>query len=312
MEKLHPKYIFVAIFIVIALLAFLVIRPFITAILASIVLAYLFHPFYKKLSSKINKTLAALIILVIVILLFVLPTVFVVESLFKQSLDFYYTIQSYQLTPVLQNIFDKVSVFVTNEAQSLITSIPRFLMNSFVTLFLFYYFLREGDKIVNNVKKIIPLEKKHKEVVFNEFERVSSAVVYGLILIGLIVGVLGTIGFYIFNVPNPILWGFILIIVSMLPGLGNAVIWIPAAFVKFLQGDYFNAIGLFIYGAIFISGVELFFKPKLISQRSQLHPGIIVLGVFGGIALLGFIGVFFGPLILVIFITLLKHFVDKH
>ena len=73
-----------------------------------------------------------------------------------------------------------------------------------------------------------------------------------------------------------------------------------------LVGDLFNGIGILIYGLILISGVEAILKPKFIGKKSNIHPALIVIGVFGGIQFLGFIGIFFGPLILITFITLLK------
>jgi len=312
MEKSHSKYLFLGIFILIAILSFLVIKPFITSILLSIVLAYLFYPIYKILIKKFNETFSAILILIIVILLFIVPMFFIIENLVRESIDVYDIVKNSSFGPFLDNTIDNSLKYITIEAQSLIKSIPKFLINIFITLFLFYYFIKEGNNIIKSVKNLLPLEKKHKEIVVNEFKRVTSAVVYGLILIGLVVGILAGIGFYIFKVPNPMLWGLIVIIVSMLPGIGTSIIWIPASIIKLAQGDYFNGVGLFLFGLIFISGFEMFFKPKLISYKSDIHPGLIVLGVFGGIALLGFIGIFFGPLILITFITFLKHLINKN
>jgi len=311
MKNLHPKYLFYALTIILAVLAFLIIKPFITPILTSIVLAYLFYPLYKILNKKINSTLSSLLILFIAIILFVLPLSFIFESLFRESVTIYNSVKNISLDPFLENILNQVFKYISSQAESLIKTIPRFLINAFVTLFLFYYFLKEGESIISSIKKLIPLDKSHKEILFREFKRVTSAVVYGLILIGLIVGFFTTIGFYIFKVPNPVLWGLIVLVFSILPGVGASIIWIPASLIKIYQGDYFNGIGLFIFGFIFISGVEVLFKPRLISHKSDIHPAIVVLGVFGGLALLGFIGLFFGPLILVVFITLFKHLFHK-
>ncbi len=310
MKNVRLKYLFFAIFIIFTILFFMVVKPFIPAILTSVVLAYLFYPFYIKISKKMNKSLAAIIILILVLLIFIIPSFFAFEALFKESLDLYNNIKSSEFSPIFTNVLNRLIIFVNSESQSLIKSIPRFFVNSFITLFLFYYLLKDGEEIVKKVKEIIPLEKKHRDLVVNDFKRVTSAVVYGLILVGLIAAALGVIGFFIFKVPNPILWGFILFIVSMLPGVGNAVIWVPASILKIINHDYFNGIGLFLYGLIFISGVEMLIKPKLISYKSDIHPAIIVLGIFGGISFLGFIGLFFGPLILVTFITFLKHILE--
>ncbi len=312
MKKLNSKYLFIAVLFLIAILAFLVVKPFINAILSSIVLAYLFRPFYKILNKKIHSSISSLIIVLISVLIFVVPIIFISQTLYKESLQLYNSLLSTDINPIFTEILDKIIAYISQESQSLIRSIPRFLINAFITLFLFYYFLKDGEKIVNSVKNLIPMENKHKDIVVREFKRVTSAVVYGLFLIGLLAGVLSTIGFIIFKVPHPFIWGLLTMVVSILPGVGNAVIWLPASLIKILNNDYFNGIGLIIYGLIFISGFEILFKTKLISYKSELHPALIVLGVFGGLALLGFTGLFFGPLILVIFITFLKHTLDKH
>ncbi len=305
------KYLFFGVFILLTILAFLVIRPFITAILTSIVLAYLFYPLYKILSKKINNTLAAILVLLIALLVIIIPTFFILESLVKESISLYNYAKTTDFGPFINNILDNFFKYVISESQGFIRSIPGFLLNTFVTFFLLYYFLKEGSRIIDNVKKLMPISKNHKDIVIKEFKRVTSAVVYGLILIGLVVGIFASLGFYIFKVPNPILWGMITIVVSVLPGIGASVVWVPASVIKLIQGDYFNGIGLFLYGFIFISGLEVLFKPRLISYKSDIHPAIIVLGVFGGLALLGFTGLFFGPLILVTFITFLRHLLDE-
>ncbi len=312
MDKSRSKYIFFAVFIILLVLSFFVIKPFITSILTSIVLAYLFYPLYQLLNKKLNKTFSAVIVLLIAILLFVVPFFFITQSLVKESIGLYNIIKNSSIAPLFDNILDNFLKFVLQESQSLIKSIPSFLIHVFITFFLFYYFLKEGEKIIISLKNLTPLDNKHKEIVFKEFRRVTSAVVYGLILIGIIVGAFSVLGFYIFKVSNPILLGLLTILVSVLPGIGTSIIWAPIAILRIIQGDYSSGIGLFIYGFIFVSGFEVLFKPKLISYKSDIHPTLVVVGVFGGIALLGFIGIFFGPLILVTFITFLKHLLDKN
>ena len=312
--KKYSKYLFIGIFLIITLLAFLVVKSFVTSILTSIVLAYLFYPWYRKLTNLIkNRSIAALIMVIFLIIIIIIPTFFIINSLVKESLPLYTYIRSNQLnlTPEIQNALNKIVQYILNEASNLAFTIPKFLLHAFVTLFLFFYFLRDGERLVQDIKSLIPLNERQKEHVVNEFKNVTYAIVYGLILVGLIIGGLATLGFYIFKISNPILWGLITILVSVLPGIGNWIVWFPAGVIKIIQGDLFNGIGLLIYGFIFISGVEAILKPRFIGKKSKIHPALIVLGVFGGIQLLGFIGLFFGPLILVIFITFLKSILSE-
>ncbi|MEK6835853.1 MAG: AI-2E family transporter [Nanoarchaeota archaeon] len=312
--KKYAKYLFIAAFIIIAVLAFLVVKNFLTGILSSLVLAYLFHPWYKKLNSVIKKDyISAFIITILLIIIIIIPTFFVVNSLVKESLLLYNNFRSGEinLPGYVLDAVDKVFRFIISESSNLIIAIPKFLINAFITLFLFFYFLKDGEKIVKDIKGLIPLTEAHKNTVVSEFKNVTHAIVYGLILTGIIIGITSTIGFLIFKVSSPILWGLLVLIVSILPGIGNTLIWGPIGVIKIINNDSFNGIGLLVYGALFISGLETIIKPKLIGYKSKIHPVFVVLGVFGGISLLGFIGAFFGPLILIVFITLLKSILIK-
>ena len=313
--KKNSRYLFLGAFLIIALLAFLVVKSFIASLLTSIVLAYLFYPLYKKLAKSVKyKSVAAMIMVIFSIIIILAPTFFVINSLVKETLPIYNYVRSNELNlgPEISSALNKVFQFLLNEASEIALTIPTFLVHAFVTMFLFYYFLKDGEKLAKQIKELIPMDKTHRENLFTEFKNVTHAIVYGLILTGIIEGAIGVLGFYIFDVPSPLLWGLIMVILTILPGIGTSFIWAPAGLIKIIQGDLFNGIGLLIYGFLFISGTEAVLKPRFIGKKSNIHPALIVLGVFGGIQLLGFIGLFFGPLILVIFITLLKSILDKH
>lgn len=309
----NSKYVFFGVFIIVTILAFLVIKSFITSLLSGVVLSYLFSPLYRKLNNVIkNKSIASLVMVFLLILIIFIPTFFVINSLVKESLPLYNSLRSneFDLSPEILNAINKVVQFIINEASKIAISIPTFLIHAFVTLFLFYYFLRDGEKIVNNIRDLIPLDEKHKKNLVNEFKNVTYAIVYGLILTGLIEGIIGGLGFYIFKVSSPLFWGIIMMILSILPGIGTSFIWAPAGIIKLLQGDTLSGIGLLLYGFFLISGTAAILKLRFIGKKSDIHPMLIVLGVFGGISLLGFVGLFIGPLILITFITLLKSFLN--
>ena len=307
--KKNSKYLFIGAFIVIAILAFLVIKSFVTSLLTSVVLSYLFFPLYKWLNNYIkHKSISALLLVIFLIVLIFIPTFFVINSLIKEALPLYGYIRSNELnlSPESSNALNKIVQYIVNELSNLAFTVPKFLLHAFVTMFLFHYFLRDGARLVQDIKNLIPLPSKHKEHVFDEFKNVTHAMVYGLVLVGIIEGIVGALGFYIFDISSPLLWGLVMMILTILPGVGTSFIWVPAGILKLLEGDLFNGIGILIYGLILISGVEAILKPKFIGKKSNIHPALIVIGVFGGIQFLGFIGIFFGPLILITFITLLK------
>jgi predicted PurR-regulated permease PerM len=312
--KKYSKYLFIGVFLIIAILTFLILKPFISAFLTSIVFSYLFYPVYKKLNNHIkNNSISAAIMVVLLILIIIIPTFFFINLLLKESLLIYNYVKSedLNLNPYFYNALNKIFQYFLNEFSDLIINIPKFLINSFITIFLFYYFLKDGDKLIEQIKSLIPMDNKHKEGVVREFKNVTHSIVYGLILTGIITGLFSALGFYIFKISSPLFWAIVVMILTILPGIGTWLVWVPIGILKIMQEDLFNGVGVLIFSLIFISGVELMLKPKLIGEKSNLHPALIVIGVFGGIKILGFIGIFFGPLILVTFITFLKSVLNK-
>ena len=100
-------------------------------------------------------------------------------------------------------------------------------------------------------------------------------------------------------------------ITAMLP-FGAAIVWLPTALIKLLNGDLFNGIGLLVYGVLVISLVDNFIRPMIISRKSRVHPLVIILGVFGGLSLFGFMGILVGPLILAVLIAFLDFYVKEY
>jgi len=294
--KKYSKYLFIGVFLIIAILTFLILKPFISAFLTSIVFSYLFYPVYKKLNNHIkNNSISAAIMVVLLILIIIIPTFFFINLLLKESLLIYNYVKSedLNLNPYFYNALNKIFQYFLNEFSDLIINIPKFLINSFITIFLFYYFLKDGDKLIEQIKSLIPMDNKHKEGVVREFKNVTHSIVYGLILTGIITGLFSALGFYIFKISSPLFWAIVVMILTILHGIGTWLVWVPIGILKIMQEDLFNGVGVLIFSLIFISGVELMLKPKLIGKKSNLHPALIVIGVFGGIKILGFIGIFF-------------------
>lgn len=128
---------------------------------------------------------------------------------------------------------------------------------------------------------------------------------YGQVMTAILQGVLGGLGFSFFGVSNPILLGFFMILLSFLPIIGTAIIWVPASLFLIVSGEIFRGLGLLIY-CVAVMNVDTFLKPRLISARSNIHPVVVLLEVLGGLKLFGFIGLFAGPLILALLIALIR------
>ena len=332
-------------FLAILLLAFYITRPFLPALFTGGIIAYLSYPLYKKILTRIkNKNAASLIVSVFIILLLIIPIVVLLGLISKEAYDTYTTLYQQNLgtnflrvvckddnavCSTIRSLIDflpkedldyyiqvsigKITVFIIENFSEFLASIPLFLLNFFVMTFVVYYLLKDGEIIIKRLRNILPLKEAHKQHVFDRFHDITYAVFYGNISIALIQGLLGAIGFWIFGVTSPVLWGFVMAMFALIPYFGTAIVWLPAAlnliFSGYLQADnsaVIRGIALIIYGLIVISSVDNILKPKIIGTKANIHPILVLLGVLGGLNLFGFIGLILGPIML----TLLMTFVD--
>ncbi len=188
----------------------------------------------------------------------------------------------------------------------------------FVVLFVMFFLFRDGKILVNKIERIMPLKSKHRKHVFKKLNDMTYAVVYGSIIIAIIQGTLGGIGFLIFGLPSPLLFGVVMIFASLIPYIGSSIIWFPAALILIFNG-YINlettpiikGILLILYGIFIVGTIDNVLKPKIIGDKGGLHPVLVLLGVVGGLSFLGFIGIIVGPIILAMLVTFIKIYEEE-
>lgn len=312
----HNKYLVLLFFVAAIYLIFLLIRPFISVLLGSAILAYAFYPLHKRLENIFKKpTVAATITTASIFLIIILPLIFILNVLTIESLSAYQVLRGYDYSSLnfffdekfsqfLGEIVNKVLSFFVDTSSKIVLTIPALALNFFLLFFVIYYLLKDSDSIKSHVKNYLFL--KNKDIVYNKFDRLTKALIYGTILIAVIQGILGGIGFAIFGIPSPILWGFAMGIASFIPIVGTAIVWVPAAIFKLVQGDIFSGIALLIFGAIVVGSADNIIRPYFVSSKAKVHPAIILLGVLGGLKLFGFTGIIIGPLALALALEFIK------
>jgi len=327
-------------------------KPFITAILTSLIVAYIFYPLYKFVNKKIkNKNLASFIVTTLVILLIVIPSFFILNAVSREALFLYSaskdkiftgeffsgecsggaTSFSCKITNFMKGILSNPEMqnylsttlkgatnFIVMRIRDFLLSIPSKLLNFFVMIFVTFFFFRDGEEFIKKVEGLLPLKKGHKKQVFAKFNDVAFAVIYGSIVIAIIQGILGGIGFFAVGIKNPLIWAFIMMIFAVVPFVGTAVIWLPAAliliFIGYMESNTLTivkGIALLLYGMFVISLVDNLLKPKIIGDRAKVHPVFILLGVIGGLQFFGFIGFVVGPVILALLVAFIKIFEEE-
>ena len=321
------------------LLAIYIVHSLLTIVLASMVVAYLIHPLYRWLLRKTKiETLSSLITISIMVIALIVPAVFIVNALLGEVWNLYLFAQKFlnSDTPAnvicenspfcnvfsslgfgednflqffsyaLEEMFSKLSAVIFNT----LSSIPHIFFNFFIFLFLIHYFLKDGKSAVRYVKSMIPLDARYLSVLTIRFNDVSYAVIYGNIVVAVLQGILTSLGFFIFSAPSPIIWGFVTVFTSLIPFLGAGFVWVPSALFLIISGytsgDSFlilNGAGLALFGFFIISGIDNIIKPKLIGNRANLHPALVLVGVIGGLSTLGLIGLLIGPVLVALATT---------
>jgi predicted PurR-regulated permease PerM len=350
-SKLYPRIFFSVLFMAIILLGFFIARPFLPALFTGAIVAYLAYPLHQKIASKIkNKNAASFAVAAIIVLLLTVPFISIVGIVSKEAYDTYTTLSKQNLGTnflkvacrdesfwacnlirsfvgflpkdnldyYLQVTIEKITGFIISNVSGVLASIPSFLLNFFVMIFVVYYLLKDGDGIAKRIKNILPLKESHKQHVLDRFHHITYAMFYGNITIAIMQGILGAIGFMIFGVPSPILWGFVMVLFALIPYFGTAVVWLPAALNLIFSGYLQNnsslttrGIFLIVYGVLVISSIDNILKPKLIGAKANVHPILVLIGVLGGLSLFGFVGLFLGPMMLALLMTFIDIYEEE-
>jgi predicted PurR-regulated permease PerM len=317
------------------LVAFFLVYPFLNYICFALFLTYILHPVRRTLQKKIkNRSLCALILILLILIVIILPTIYISFKLVREirsnlsmmsdSPDRYvylekieyllqrFTGESTDLHVYKQRLIGQVRSFLVKAAPDFLGSLTELVLGLFIMFFVMFYLFQGRRRSFDRFRELIPLAPNLKDKLIEEIKSVTWAVVYGQVMTALVQGTLGGVGFFIFGVPNPILWGFTMIILSFLPVVGTSIIWVPAGILLILSGETFRGIGLLLWGGILVMNVDNFLKPRLISGRSNIHPVTVLLGVLGGLKLFGFIGLVAGPLILALLIALIRFYEEEY
>jgi predicted PurR-regulated permease PerM len=176
-----------------------------------------------------------------------------------------------------------------------------------------YYMFVDGRSMFVALKDSLPLRDDHSERIFRHFNDVIYATIYGAIVLAVVQGLMATIGYFIFGVSSPVIFGLLTIIAAFIPFVGAAIVWFPVSVsmivTGLLAGDNSGlgrGVGLAVFGVLFVSTIDNVLRPKIVGDRARIHPLVVLLGVFGGLALFGFVGIMIGPLLLTLFIAALK------
>ncbi|MBD3317550.1 MAG: AI-2E family transporter [Chitinivibrionales bacterium] len=174
-----------------------------------------------------------------------------------------------------------------------------------IVLFSMFYFFMDGESIVGHLRYLSPLRRNYEDMILDRFLLISRATLKGTLVIGLIQGSLGGLTLLIAGVNTWLLWGFIMVILSVIPIAGAFLVMVPASIIQFLMGNIWQGIFIFIANTVVISNIDNLIRPRLVGRGAKMHDLLIFTSTIGGIAVFGIMGFVVGPVIAALFVTVL-------
>lgn len=317
-------------------ICFLLSAPFISAFIWALTLTVLFTPLFRWLAQKIKyPNLIATICVLAAALLVVVPVTYIATLILNEASSGAETIQNMNksgewrrildahpgLAPAeewitkkfdLPGIINNALSWLSGTAASFIQGSVMQLIGIVLTFYMFYYFIRDRSVILKTFRRLSPLSEPDMSRMFGEISNTIHATVYGTVVVSLVQGTLGGLMFWWLDLPSPVLWGFVMAILAVVPVLGAFIIWIPAAIFLLLDGSEGKALLLTIWGAIVIGGIDNLLYPMLVGSRLKMHTILAFVSIVGGLIVFGPTGLILGPIMFTITRILLEIWSAQH
>ncbi|MBC7931027.1 MAG: AI-2E family transporter [Rubrivivax sp.] len=315
-------------------LCWAMLQPFIEVLLWAVVLVIVFYPVHKRIRARIGSPgwsalLSCLLVIITIVVPLTLITFAVVRELthFAQNLQAnseslldpnspytgralnwlgqYVDVEQFRSQQFVAERLKGISGAIAARTLGFVGGAVGFVVEVFFVIFTMYYLFRDGDKLRAALYDLLPLEEGKAHEIVGRTGEVISASVYGILVIATIQGVLGGLAFWALGLPSPLLWGVVMIFMSMIPVAGSFVVWVPAAIYLGVTGHWVKAVMLAGWGMFVIGTVDNFLRPKLVGEKTRLHELLIFFSVLGGLQVFGILGLVLGPVIVAITIALL-------
>ncbi len=178
-----------------------------------------------------------------------------------------------------------------------------FIFHFFVLLYTMYFFLTGGPSLLGGVLTYLPLTEADKQRMVRKFVSVTRATLKGTILIGVAQGLLGGVAFWAVGIDGAIFWGTVMTVLSIIPGVGGALVWVPAAIILMTSGEIWRGIALALLCALIVGRVDNVLRPRLVGQDTKMHELLIFFSTLGGLMFFGAMGFILGPILAALFVT---------
>jgi predicted PurR-regulated permease PerM len=336
MEKEKFSRAFLIILVIFISIFFVaMIRRFLMTILLAAIFSGISQPLYSRLVQVFRgrRALASLSTLLVLLIVIVGPLLVFVSILASQALQISQAVGPWiqqqisqpdklsellesvpgldRLEPYRAEILTKLGQAVGTVGNFLVSGLSAttrgtvtFFFHFFLLLYTMFFFLMDGRKILDKILYYIPLSSEDEERMVDKFVSVSRATLKGTLIIGVVQGGLAGIGFAVAGIQGAVFWGTIMTVLSIIPGIGAALVWIPAVVYLFVTGHAVAGTLLTLYCGLIVGTADNFLRPRLVGRDVKMHDLLILFGTLGGILLFGIAGFIIGPILAALFVTI--------
>lgn len=307
------------------LVTFVIVSPFAEYVIAAAIFAYVLYPFHRRLERRVGTAVSAVSLILAALVAVILPLVYI-GAVFLRNLRAIARGQSgldvdaieaqiaeltgeeidvaTGLTSAAQQIF-QVLFGGTNE---IVAGTFKATLGLALTVFLTYYLLLEGPEFVAWLRDLVPLSDHVTQRLFTKIDRTTWGVVIAEIFVAIGQAILGGVALWLAGIPNPVFWTFVMAVFALLPLIGAFLVWGPAALYLVAIDQTTAGILVAVWGVTVVSLFDNYARPILIDQRAHINPGVILVGVLGGVYAIGFTGLFVGPILIGVLAATLELF----
>lgn len=331
--------------LLIGYLMYLVMIPFVIPIFWAAAFAIIFYPYYTWLIKKLNgrESLASLLACLTIAFFLIIPMAIIgammaaellhiyqwaesqvtgisarahnspmfIFPAIERYLGRYIDISSMDLRGIFADSLKEIATFTAAGLKSFIKSFAELVFNMVLAFFGMYFLFKDGGKLLNLTKDLLPLSQSEKERLIEKNRAVISAAINGGIMVGAAQGILGGLAFWALGLSAPILWGFMMFLLSFIPGIGTAFVWGPAVIYLFVIGSYTKATILLIWSAVIVSLIDNLLRPMIMSGETNIHPLLLFFSILGAVNVFGLIGIIAGPLIVSVALAAVEMYRDS-
>ncbi len=338
-------WVFISLFIISFFMLGWLIKPFLSTIVIGLLVTSIFNPLYNLLNKKLKPSISSFITCAVIFITIFIPIIFIVSAISTEAYSMYIwaknAILSEEIRAFLENnsILDKINLFLSKfhiqisiedlkngitylgkttglflykQASQIASNLFAFFINFFFMLLIVFFLLIDNKKLIEFIYELSPLPKKQNEKILQRFKEMSSAVLIGNGISGLIQGIAGGILFALAGFDSYILWGIIMSILAFMPIIGIGVVLIPASVYLFLIHKITQGTLVITFYIIFSLGIEYIVKPRIVGGKAQMNTLLIFLAIIGGLKLFGILGIIYGPLTATGFLTFVSIYKEEY